>query len=149
MVIPSRPRSKSTGGIEKRASEEYLLSSFPKSTSVPSLADLFTPPPAILQMRRYPVGSSASSKSEGKKRMIGERPGEDTPSGDHSIIRLSKSPNSTETIKTHSGEPFRCDNCRVAGGSRKAKATFCPGKTGSCIFEGRLRSSEQFGASLL
>ncbi|KAE8542546.1 hypothetical protein D1P53_001326 [Cryptococcus gattii VGV] len=144
VVIPSRPRSKSTGGIEKRASEEYLLNSLPKSASVPSLADLFTPPPAIPQIRRYPAGSSASSKSEGKKRMLGERPGEDTSSGDHSIILLSESPNSTETIKTHGGELFRCDNCRVAGGSRKAKATFCPGRTGSCIFEGRSRSSEQF-----
>lgn len=148
-MIPSRPRSKSTGGIEKRASEEYLLNSLPKSTSVPSLADLFTPPPAIPQIRRYPVGSAASSKSEGKKRMLGERPEEDTLSGDHSIIRLSESPNSTETIKTHGGELFRCDNCRVAGDDRKAKAIFCPGGTGSCIFGGRSRSSEQFGASTL
>lgn len=81
--------------------------------------------------------------------MLGERPEEDTPSGDHSIIQLGESPNSTETIKMHGGELFRYNNCRVAGDSRKAKATFCPGETGSCISEGRSRPSEQFGASIL
>lgn len=147
-MIPRRPRSKSTSGIGKKASEDHLLDCVPRSTSTPTLADLFTPPPAIPQVRRSPIGSSASSKSKGKKRISGERPVKDTSSGNDSIIQLSEPSNPTETVQSHDGKLFRCDSCRVAGGIRKAKAPLYPGRTDSCIFENSSRSSEQFGASI-
>lgn len=153
-MIPRRPRSKSTSRIGKKASEDHLLDCVPRSTSTPTLADLFTPPPAIPQVRRSPIGSSAtngssaSSKSKGKKRISGERPVKDTSSGNGSIIQLSEPSNPTETVQSHDGKLFRCDSCRVAGGIRKAKAPLYPGRTDSCIFEDSSRSSEQFGASI-
>lgn len=152
-MIPPRPRSKSTGGMEEKSSEHHLLDCVPKSISTPTLADLFTPPPA--QMRRSLSGSSATngssalSKSKGKKRMPGERPMEDTSSGNHSIIQLREPSNSTETIKRYDEKLFRCDSCRVAGGTRKCQAPFCPGRTDGCIVEDSSGSFEQFGVSIL
>ncbi|OWZ77473.1 hypothetical protein C365_03808 [Cryptococcus neoformans Bt85] len=144
VMIPRRPRSKSTSGIGKKASEDHLLDCVPRSTSTPTLADLFTPPPAMPQVRHSPIGSSASSKSKGKKRISGERPVKDTSSGNGSIIQLSGPSNPTEAVQSHDGKLFRCDSCRVAGGIRKAKAPLYPGRTDSCIFEDSSRSSEQF-----